>query len=42
MHLPGIAPLENAAPEEVDRFRQKILQLTAVASLARLPQVAPI
>ncbi len=37
---PGIAPLKNSPPERVDRFRDRVLSLTCIAGLCRLPQVS--
>ena len=36
---PGPAPFLKTPPEDVESFRQRILRLTCVAGLARLPQV---
>lgn len=37
--LPGIAPLRNTPPAEIDDFRSRAMSLLCVAGLARLPQV---
>jgi len=37
---PGIAPLKQTPQEELEGFRSRILQLTSIAGLARLPQAS--
>ncbi|MEE8535655.1 MAG: amidase [Kiloniellales bacterium] len=37
---PGIAPLKDSPPERVDEFRERVLSLTCIAGLCRLPQVS--
>jgi len=37
---PSIAPLKDSAPEWVDAFRGRVLSLTCIAGLCRLPQVS--
>jgi amidase len=36
---PGIAPRLDASPEVLDKFRARAIELTAIASLAGLPQL---
>jgi len=37
---PGIAPLKNLPQAELDQFRARVLSMTCIAGLARLPQVS--
>jgi len=37
--VPGIAPLRNSPPAELDGFRSRAMGLLCIAGLARLPQV---
>jgi len=37
---PGIAPLKNTPQAELDQFRARVLSMTCIAGLARLPQVS--
>ena len=36
---PGAAPLLNTPPAELDSYRSRLLCLTSIAGLAKLPQV---
>ena len=38
--VPGIAPLRNTPPAEIDDFRGRAMSLLCIAGLARLPQVS--
>lgn len=38
--MPGIAPLRNTPPAELDDFRSRAMELLCIAGLARLPQVS--
>src|SRR5574338_419581 len=38
--VPGIAPLRNTPPAELDDFRGRAMSLLCIAGLARLPQVS--
>ncbi len=38
--LPGIAPLRNTPPAEIDDFRSRAMSLLCIAGLARLPQLS--
>ncbi len=37
---PGIAPLRNSPPKELDGLRSRALPILSIAGLARLPQVS--
>ena len=38
--LPGIAPLRNTPPAEIDEFRARAMSLLCTAGLARVPQIS--
>ncbi|MFN7086669.1 MAG: amidase [Burkholderiales bacterium] len=38
--VPGIAPLRNTPPAELDDFRSRAMSLLCIAGLARLPQIS--